>query len=99
MNVAGPAAILIRAGDMDGAMEKTDSHLEASLEGLNDRVNELESAGASADLMEAYVNRGCVLSMLGYRTSALDDLESAAGIASWIRAGILSRNTCSQRPV
>lgn len=82
MNVAGPAAILIRFRDMDGTMEKTDSHLEASLEGLNDRVNELESAGASADLMEAYVNRGCVLSMLGYRTSALDDLESAAGIAS-----------------
>lgn len=68
--------------DMGRTMEKTDSHLEATLEELNGRVNELESSGASSELMEAYVNRGCVLYMLGYRTSALDDLDSAAEISS-----------------
>lgn len=65
-----------------GSMDRTDTHLEASLDGLNSRVNELESAGDPAELMEAYVNRGSILSMLGYRTSALDDLESAAVIAA-----------------
>lgn len=62
-------------------MEKADSHLEASLEELNRRVNDLEAEGDPEALTEAYLNRGCVLAMMGYRTSALDDLASAAEIA------------------
>ncbi len=62
-------------------MEKADSHLEASLEELNGRVNALESGDDPEALTEAYLNRGCVLAMMGYRTSALDDLTSATEIA------------------
>ncbi len=61
-------------------MDSTDAHLEASLEELNDKVFRLEEDGSAEDLMEAYVNRGCVLQMLEFRTSALDDLFSAREI-------------------
>lgn len=74
-------------------MEKTDAHLEASLDGLNSRVNELESKGDSVELMEAYVNRGSILSMLGYRTSAIDDLQSAADIASELPPNMVDAGT------
>ena len=63
-------------------MERTDSHLEDTLQDLNDRVNSLEDGGDRGDLLEAYVNRGNVLAMLEYRTSALDDLECAADLAA-----------------
>lgn len=62
-------------------MERADSHLEATLEELNDRVNDLELSGDRTGLLEALVNRGIVLSMMEYRTSAIDDLETAAGLA------------------
>lgn len=65
-------------------MEKTDAHLEESLRDLNDRVNELEASGSPEELMEAYLNRGCVLAMMEYRTSALDDLETASAMAEEI---------------
>ncbi len=61
-------------------MEKADRHLEATLQELNDRVNELEDGSDSAGLLDAYVNRSSVLNMLGYRSSAYDDLESASEI-------------------
>lgn len=61
-------------------MDAADSHLETVLRELNDRVNELESSGGREELMEAYANRGFVLAMMDYRTSALDDLVSAADI-------------------
>lgn len=61
-------------------MERTDSHLEDTLQELNNRVNSLEGGDDKEQLLEAYVNRGCVLAMLEYRTSALDDLESAADL-------------------
>lgn len=62
-------------------MEKADVHLETSLQELNDRVNTLEDGGDREELLEAYVNRGNVLAMMEYRTSALDDLESASDLA------------------
>ncbi len=62
-------------------MEKADSHLEASLEELNGRVNALEADGDERGLVEAYLNRGCVLAMMGDRTSAMDDLMSASELA------------------
>jgi len=62
-------------------MNASDAHLERALEECNDRVNALESSGGP-ELMDAYVSRGCVLHMLGYGTSAMEDLESAYEMAS-----------------
>lgn len=67
-------------------MDASDAHLESVLEELNERVNELEGNGSPEELMEAYVNRGNVLMMLGYRTSALDDLISADDAAKEIES-------------
>ena len=62
-------------------MDTSDIHLESALEEYNQKVNELESAGVeSEELLEAYVNRGCVLQMMEYRTSAMEDLESASDL-------------------
>lgn len=77
----GPGNAFIGAAHGTG-MERTESHLEDSLQELNDRVNALEDGGDPEQLLEAYVNRGSVLAMLEFRTSALDDLESAAELAS-----------------
>lgn len=68
-------------------MDVADSHLETVLEELNDKVNALESSGGREELMEAYANRGFVLSMMDYRTSALDDLVSAADILDDLESG------------
>lgn len=62
-------------------MDISDIRLESALEEYNQKVNELESEGSvSEELMEAYVNRGCVLYMMEYRTSAMEDLETASEI-------------------
>jgi len=58
-------------------MDVSDFHLEKALEGYNQTVNDLESVGESPELVEAYVNRGCVLYMMDYLTSAMEDLSSA----------------------
>ncbi len=58
-------------------MDASDAHLERALEEYNERVNELEDGGSPRDLLDAYVNRGCILMMMEYRTSAIEDLASA----------------------
>jgi len=58
-------------------MDVSDFHLEKALEGYNQTVNELEQEGESPELIEAYVNRGCVLYMMDYLTSAMEDLSTA----------------------
>lgn len=69
---------MMKYDDTDSiSMDASDLHLEGALDEYNERVNALEPLGDSEDLMEAYVNRGCILSMMEYRTSAMDDLESA----------------------
>lgn len=55
----------------------SDRHLEESLKDFNDRVSEYETEGTNAQLLDAYVNRGCVLSMMGSYVSALDDFDEA----------------------
>lgn len=60
------------------AMDASDIHLERALNECNASVNSLESKGTSSELVEAYVNRGCILYMMGYYTSAMEDLSSAA---------------------
>ena len=61
-----------------GRMDASDVHLERALNEYNSTVSMLEAKGDSPELVEAYVNRGCVLYMLGYFTSAMEDLESAS---------------------
>lgn len=61
-------------------MDASDAHLERTLADCNDTVGRLEPYGPSEDLLEAYVNRAEVLAMMEYRTSALDDTESAIDI-------------------
>ncbi len=63
-------------------MDASEAHLESVLAELNDRVNALEDGHSLEELMEAYTNRGSVLQMLGYRTSAMDDLMSAIDISA-----------------
>ncbi|MCL2148974.1 MAG: hypothetical protein FWH47_06535 [Methanomassiliicoccaceae archaeon] len=55
-----------------------DEHLEAVLQDCNDRVNRLEEAGCpDAEMLDALIDRGSVLSMMEHYTSALSDLEDA----------------------
>ena len=58
-------------------MDVSDIHLEKALRESNATVNMLESKGGGPELMEAYVNRGCILYMMGYYTSAMEDLTAA----------------------
>lgn len=59
-------------------MDVSDIHLEKALKECNATVNLLESKGGGPELMEAYVNRGCILYMMGYFTSAMEDLSTAS---------------------
>jgi tetratricopeptide (TPR) repeat protein len=58
-----------------------DEHLEVMLQDCNDRVNYLEESGGSEEeMLDALVNRGSVLSMMEYYTSALSDFNDAVDI-------------------
>ncbi len=67
-------------------MDVSDFHLEKALEEYNSSVNMLESNGTSPELVEAYVNRGCILYMMGYLTSAMEDLSSATDMMEEIES-------------
>lgn len=67
-------------------MRITDSHLEKALAEFNDRVNDLEEKGSTRELLDAYINRGCVLSMMGSVVSAIDDFNEAAAIVEKLEA-------------
>ena len=68
-------------------MDVSESHLEKALEEYNDKVNKLESEGPSEELLEAYVNRGSVLNLLEFYTSALEDMESACELIDILEKG------------
>ena len=57
-----------------------DQHLEAMLQDCNDRVNHLDEDCSDEDMLDALINRGSVLSMMEYYTSALSDFNDAAEI-------------------
>ncbi len=67
-------------------MDASEAHLEQALVECNDTVSRLESDGPSHELLEAYVNRAGILAMLEYRTSALDDTESAIDLGDELSA-------------
>lgn len=58
----------------------SDKHLEDSLAEFNDKVNALAGSGDSQELLEAYINRGCILAMMEYYVSATEDFDDAAEI-------------------
>jgi len=68
------------------SMDISDIHLEKALSEYNSTVNLLEADGTSAELVEAYVNRGCILYMMGYFTSAMEDLSSASNMIEEIES-------------
>jgi len=58
-----------------------DEHLEAVLQDCNNRVHQLGGSGGSdEEMLDALINRGIVLSMMEYYTSALSDLDEAVDI-------------------
>jgi tetratricopeptide (TPR) repeat protein len=58
-----------------------DDHLEELLKDCNDRINELEESGdPGGEMLDALINRGSVLSMMEYYTSALSDFDDAADV-------------------
>ncbi len=62
-----------------------DEHLEAVLQDCNDRINQLEDSDHSdIEMLDALINRGSVLSMMEYYTSALSDFEDAADLIAKI---------------
>lgn len=59
-------------------MPSFDEHLEAALTDCNDRINQLEdSGGTREEFLDALINRGSVLSMMEYYTSAVSDFDDA----------------------
>ena len=63
-------------------MRPSEAHLEKALEEFNDKVDRLERDGDIHGLLDAYINRGCVLSMMDSVVSAIDDFNEAAEIIS-----------------
>ena len=59
-------------------MDVSDIRLEKALDEYNSTVNMLEPKGTSYELVDAYVNRGCILYMMGYTTSSMEDLSAAS---------------------
>lgn len=75
-------------------VQKSLEYLDSMLEEYNEKVNSLEDADA-ARRMEAFVNRGCVLVMMGHHTSAMDDFETVLTLAEEIEesGGVPERDT------
>ncbi len=67
-------------------MRSSDSYLEKALAEFNDKVNALESAGDERSLVDAYINRGCVLAMMDSIFSAIDDFQEAIDLMKKLSA-------------
>ncbi len=67
-------------------MRSSDSYLEKALTEFNDKVNVLESAGDEKGLVDAYINRGCVLAMMDSIFSAIDDFQEAIDLIKKLEA-------------
>ncbi|MDD2626215.1 MAG: hypothetical protein PHT00_02730 [Candidatus Methanomethylophilus sp.] len=61
-------------------MVMVDEHLEQALQEYNDKVNALEPQGTSQELLDAYLNRGSVLSLLESYVSAITDFDDAVAL-------------------
>lgn len=68
-------------------MSSADEHLEEALKDYNSKVHKLESEGGTEEeLMDALINRGCILSMMEYYVSAISDFDDAIEIMAHIIA-------------
>lgn len=65
-------------------MDASETHLKHALEDCNDSVERLSDGSSPEQLLGAYVRRASVLSMMGLRTSAMDDVESAKELSGHI---------------
>ncbi|KUE73647.1 hypothetical protein AUQ37_01725 [Candidatus Methanomethylophilus sp. 1R26] len=65
-------------------MLNSDEHLERALAEYNDKVSALEDSGPREKLLEALVNRGCVLFMMDSYVSAYGDFDDASDIIAEI---------------
>lgn len=62
-------------------MPSFDDRLETALSDCNERVNQLdEKGGTEEEYLDALLNRGSVLSMMEYYTSAVSDFDDAVDI-------------------
>lgn len=58
-------------------MMKLDGHLEEALKEYNAKVDEYDDSGTIEQRLEAYLNRGCILSMMDSFISAITDFDEA----------------------
>lgn len=65
-------------------MDASETHLRHALEDCNNAVDQLREKERSPELLGAYARRASVLAMMGYRTSALDDIDSAKELSETI---------------
>ena len=65
-------------------MDASETHLRHALEDCNNAVDQLREKDGSSELLGAYARRASVLAMMGYRTSALDDIDSAKELSETI---------------
>lgn len=61
-------------------MLTSDAHLQKALEEYNEKVDRLERDDNTRELLDAYINRGCILSMMGSNVSAISDFDDAIDI-------------------
>ncbi|UAL07002.1 MAG: hypothetical protein KRP56_03890 [Candidatus Methanogranum gryphiswaldense] len=65
----------------------SDEHLETALKDYNNKVNRLEfDGGTDEEFLDAYINRGCILSMMEYYVSAISDFDDAVEIIAHMEA-------------
>lgn len=68
-------------------MVSSNTHLEEALNEYNERVNELETGGPeNKELLEALLNRGMILMLMGSFVSSMTDLDDAMGIMDDMRS-------------
>lgn len=67
-------------------MMKLDGHLEEALKEYNAKVDEYEDNGTMEQRLEAYLNRGCILSMMDSFVSALTDFDEVVDIINIIES-------------
>lgn len=58
-------------------MRKSDGYLEEALKEYNTKVDEYDDNGTVEQRLEAYLNRGCILSMMDSFVSAITDFNEA----------------------
>lgn len=59
-------------------VRSSDEHLESALRDYNEKISALESEGGTEEeFLDAYIKRGCILSMMEYYVSAISDFDDA----------------------